>query len=132
MEGRQIQRLNSTINLAPQGPFSSYLKENGSGLYARSNSLPSRPHPVILRCNEHLDRLRASQEAPTSSSFLSKKLQGLRDLQDCVEKLVLLPQTQEAHLQEFQVEILDGSFRLLDVFIAAKDGLFHTKECTRA
>ena len=101
-----------------------------SNLHARSNSLPSRPHPLILKCNEHLDSLRAS-----SSSLLSHKLGGLQDLIECVEKLVQLPLTQHALLHERQEnwvdELLDGSLRLLDVCTAAKDALLHTKECTR-
>ncbi|KAI4295508.1 hypothetical protein L6164_035550 [Bauhinia variegata] len=98
--------------------------------HARSNSLPSRPHPLVLQCNEHLDRLRASHETSTSSS-LRHKLQGLQDLHDCIEKLVQLPNTQESLLQECQDELLDGSLRLLDVCTTAKDSLLHTKECTR-
>ncbi|KAI4298327.1 hypothetical protein L6164_031901 [Bauhinia variegata] len=101
-----------------------------SSFHARSNSLPSRPHPLFLQCNEHLDRLRASQETSTSSS-LTHKLQGLQDLHDCIEKLVQLPLTQESLLQECQDEILDGSLRLLDVCTTAKDSLLHTKECAR-
>ncbi|KAJ1428194.1 hypothetical protein SESBI_09200 [Sesbania bispinosa] len=107
-----------------------------SNFHARSNSLPSRPHPIILQCNEHLDWLiRSSQETSSSSSLLSHKLGGLQDLLECVEKLVQLPLTQEALLHEPQEswvdELLDGSLRLLDVCTAAKDSLLHTKECMR-
>ncbi|XP_057456423.1 uncharacterized protein LOC130747490 [Lotus japonicus] len=103
-----------------------------SSFHARSNSFPSRPHPLILQCNEHLDRLRASQET-SSSSLLSHKLGGLRDLHDCVENLIQLPLTQEAVLHEKNCvnELLDGSLRLLDMCTTAKDSLLHTKECTR-
>ncbi|KAK7351857.1 hypothetical protein VNO77_11600 [Canavalia gladiata] len=106
-----------------------------SHFHGRSNSLPSRPHPLILRCNEHLDNLRASNEASTSSSQLSHKIGGLQDLIECVEKLVQLPLTQHALLHECQENwvdgLLDGSLRLLDVCTAAKDALLHTKECIR-
>ncbi|KAJ1393646.1 hypothetical protein SESBI_34830 [Sesbania bispinosa] len=106
-----------------------------SNFHARSNSLPSRPHPIILQCNEHLDRLRSSHETSSSSSLLSHKLGGLQDLHECVEKLVQLPLTQEALLHEPQEswvdELLYGSLRLLDVCTAAKDSLLHTKECMR-
>ncbi|XP_061353930.1 uncharacterized protein LOC133298616 [Gastrolobium bilobum] len=106
-----------------------------SHFHARSNSLPSGPHPLILQCNEHLDRLRASNETSSSSSFLSHKLEGLQDLHECVEKLVQLPLTQEALLHEpkesWVEELLDGSLRLLDVCTSAKDSLLHTKECMR-
>jgi hypothetical protein len=99
--------------------------------HVRSNSLPSRPHPLILECNEHLCRL----EASASSSSLSCKLVGLQDLHDCVEKLLQLPQMQHALVErcngKWVEELLDGSLRLLDVCSAAKDALIHTKECAR-
>ncbi|KAK7312326.1 hypothetical protein VNO77_36104 [Canavalia gladiata] len=103
--------------------------------HARSNSVPSTPHPVILQCNEHLARLGGSSDATSSSSLLSHKLRGLQDLHNCIEKLVQLPVTQEALVHEHQEkwvnELLDGSLRLLDTCTATKDALLHTKECTR-
>ncbi|KAG6687198.1 hypothetical protein I3842_11G058500 [Carya illinoinensis] len=88
-------------------------------------SLPSRPHPVILQCNEHLCRVVASDTTSSSpSSALRSKLSCLQDLHECVEKLLLLPQTQQAIL-------FDRSLRLLDACTATKDAVIHTKECTR-
>ncbi|XP_057456426.1 uncharacterized protein LOC130747493 [Lotus japonicus] len=106
-----------------------------TSFHARSNSLPSRPHPIVLQCDEHLDRLRSSNETSSSSS-LSHKLGALQDLHECVEKLVQLPLTQETLLHEPQEscvndELLYGSLRLLDVCTTAKDSLLHTKECMR-
>ncbi|XP_027356715.1 uncharacterized protein LOC113866029 [Abrus precatorius] len=102
--------------------------------HARSNSLPSKPHPIIIQCNEHLARLGA-YDASSSSSLLRQKLTSLQDLHDCIEKLVQLPLTQEALVQERQEkwvdDLLDGSLRLLDACTATKDALLHTKECTR-
>ncbi|XP_072086592.1 uncharacterized protein [Arachis hypogaea] len=107
-----------------------------SNFHARSNSLPSRPHPLILQCNEHLERLRSSNEtSSSSSSSLRYKLGALQDLHECVENLVQLPLTQDTLLHEPQEncvdELLDGSLRLLDVCTSAKDSLLHTKECIR-
>lgn len=104
--------------------------------HARSNSLPSKPHPIILQCNEHLDNLGGtSSEAISSSSLLSQKLNGLHELHNCAENLVQLPLTQEALIKERQEkwvdELLEGSLRLLDTCTATKDALLHTKECTR-
>jgi hypothetical protein len=103
--------------------------------HARSNSLPSRPHPLILQCNEHLCRFEASDAASSSSSSLSCKLIGLQDLHDSVERLLQLPQMQHAFVQRcherWVEELLDGSLRLLDMCSAAKDALIHTKECAR-
>ncbi|KAK4284742.1 hypothetical protein QN277_001530 [Acacia crassicarpa] len=102
--------------------------------HVRSTSLPSKPHPVILQCNEHLSRFGAS-EATLSSSLLSLKLNNLRDLHDSIEKLVQLPLIQEAlvreHHEKWVNELLDGSLRVLDTCSSAKDALLHTKECTR-
>jgi len=101
--------------------------------HARSNSLPSKPHPLILQCNEHLARLGACETI--SSSLLGQNLTSLLDLQECIEKLVQLPLTQEALVQERQEkwvdDLLDGSLRLLDACTETKDALLHTKECTR-
>ncbi|XP_028767884.1 uncharacterized protein LOC114743461 [Neltuma alba] len=102
--------------------------------HIRSNSLPLKPHPVVLQCNEHLSRFGAS-DATLSSSLLSLKLNNLQDLHDSIEKLVQLPLTQEALVREHQEkwlnELLDGSLRVLDACTSAKDALLHTKECTR-
>ncbi|KAG8474290.1 hypothetical protein CXB51_034139 [Gossypium anomalum] len=56
----------------------------------RSNSFPrsSRQHPLATEVNEHLNRLRASKEASTSSSSISHKLNGFQDLYDCVVKFL--------------------------------------------
>ncbi|BAT77499.1 hypothetical protein LR48_Vigan04g252500 [Vigna angularis] len=101
--------------------------------HARSNSLPSKPHPLILQCNEHLARLGAYETI--SSSLLGQNLTSLLDLHECIEKLVQLPLTQEALVQERQEkwvdDLLDGSLRLLDACTETKDALLHTKECTR-
>lgn len=104
--------------------------------HARSNSLPSKPHPIILQCNEHLARLGGENSYSTSSSIvLSQKLNTLQDLHICIEKLIQLPLTQEALVKESQEkwvdELLEGSLRLLDTCTATKDALLHTKECAR-
>ncbi|KAE9620373.1 hypothetical protein Lalb_Chr01g0002431 [Lupinus albus] len=103
--------------------------------HARSNSLPSKPHPIILQCNEYLARLEGASSDAISSLLLTHKLNGLQDLHNCVEKLVQLPLTQEALIHQSQEkwveELLDGSLRLLDTCSATKDALIHTKECTR-
>ncbi|TQE01755.1 hypothetical protein C1H46_012699 [Malus baccata] len=54
--------------------------------HTRSNSFPSRRHPIIQEIDEHLCRLRSSKDTSTSSSSISHKLSGLQDLHDCVEK----------------------------------------------
>ncbi|CAK8569261.1 unnamed protein product [Lathyrus sativus] len=107
-----------------------------SNFHGRSISLPSRPHPLILKCNQHLETLLSSSNETSSSSLIFHKIDGLRDLIESVENLIQLPLTQDAlihdQLQENRVNnLLDGFLRLLDVCSAAKDAVIHTKECTR-
>ncbi|XP_038998002.1 uncharacterized protein LOC120123077 [Hibiscus syriacus] len=100
--------------------------------HARSNSLPSRQHPVTSQIDESLNRLRASQSASTSSS-IGHQLNCLQDLYDSVDKLLQLPLAQQSLAKEQQTELieqlLDGSLMLLDVCGTARDALFQTKEC---
>ncbi|XP_024163506.1 uncharacterized protein LOC112170443 [Rosa chinensis] len=101
--------------------------------HTRSNSFPSRPHPIIQEVDDHLCRLRSSEATSTSSSSVSHKLSDLHDLHDCVDRLLQLPLTQQALAQEqhqkWANELLDGSIRLLDVCSVAKDALSQAKEC---
>ncbi|PQQ02580.1 uncharacterized protein Pyn_05911 [Prunus yedoensis var. nudiflora] len=104
--------------------------------HTRSNSFPSRPHPIVQEVEEHLCRLRSSEATSTSSSpSISHKLSGLQELHDCVDRLLQLPLTQQALAQEqnekWANEILDGSLRLLDVCSSAKDVILQTKECVQ-
>ena len=102
--------------------------------HTRSNSLPTRTHPLISEFNDQLSKLRDFEESSPSSTLICQKLNGLQDLHDCVDKLLLLPFTQalakEQHRKWFH-EMLDGSLTLLDVCGTAIDALLKTKECTR-
>ncbi|XP_062120248.1 uncharacterized protein LOC133834573 [Humulus lupulus] len=104
-----------------------------SQYHIRSNSFPTRPHPLLQQCDEHLCRLGAADA--TSSTTVSQKLSGLEDLHDSVEKLFQLPLTQQAFVQGRQEkwvdELVEGSLRILDMCSAAKDAVLHTKECAR-
>ncbi|PQP91637.1 uncharacterized protein Pyn_25283 [Prunus yedoensis var. nudiflora] len=103
--------------------------------HTRSNSFPSRPHPVLQEVDELLCRLRSSEATSASSSSISHKLSGLQDLHDCVDRLLQLPLTQQALAQvqneKWANELLDGSLRLLDVSSSAKDAILQTKECVQ-
>ncbi|TYI49512.1 hypothetical protein E1A91_D12G040300v1, partial [Gossypium mustelinum] len=96
----------------------------------RSNNFPrsSRQHPLATDVNEHLNRLRASKEASTSSSSISHKLNGFQDLYDCVVKFLQLPLSHHALAHECTDELLDGSLRLLDLCSTAKDIVLQIKE----
>ncbi|PPS11678.1 hypothetical protein GOBAR_AA08974 [Gossypium barbadense] len=75
----------------------------------RSNSFPrsSRQHPLAIEVNEHLNSLRASKEASTSSSSISHKLNSFQDLYDCVVKFLQLPLSHHALAHECVDELLD-------------------------
>ncbi|KAB1216887.1 hypothetical protein CJ030_MR4G014273 [Morella rubra] len=99
--------------------------------HARSNSFPTRTHPLISEFNEQLSRLRDSEEPSSSSASISKNLNGLQDLHECVDKLLLLPFSQAVAREQQEKwfnELLDGSLRLLDVCNVARDALLQTKE----
>ncbi|XP_022748870.1 uncharacterized protein LOC111298421 [Durio zibethinus] len=102
--------------------------------HSRSNSLPSREHPITSQIDENLNRLRASKSASTSSS-IGHKLNGLQDLHEYVDTLLQLPLTQQALAQKQQwqwvEELLDASLMLLDACSTAKDALLQTKEGTQ-
>ncbi|PPS15151.1 hypothetical protein GOBAR_AA05436 [Gossypium barbadense] len=70
--------------------------------HARSNSLPSRQHPINSQIDDNLNQLRASQSASTSSS-IGHNLSGLQDLHEFVDVLLQFPLTQQA-LQREMVE----------------------------
>ncbi|KAK8607088.1 hypothetical protein V6N13_052835 [Hibiscus sabdariffa] len=102
--------------------------------HARSNSLPSRQHPITSQIDENLNRLRTSQLASTSSS-IGHQFNCLQDLYESVDMLLHLPLAQQSIAQEQQrklvEQLLDGSLVLLDVCGTAKDALSQTKECTQ-
>ncbi|XVE48752.1 hypothetical protein DITRI_Ditri01bG0027400 [Diplodiscus trichospermus] len=106
-----------------------------SNFHARSNSLPSRPHPLIPQIDEHLCRLKSNEAASSSSSSMVEKLSGLGDLYELVDSLLQLPLTQKSlaqHCNDNQVnELLNGSLRLLDVCGVTKDALLQAKEDTQ-
>ncbi|KAE8687057.1 GBGE184-like protein [Hibiscus syriacus] len=99
-----------------------------SSFHARSNSLPSTPHPLIPQVEEHLCRLK-SNEAATSSSSITDKSNSLRDLYELVDGWLQLPSTQNSLVKNSNDnQLLNGSLRLLDVCGLAKDALLQVKE----
>ena len=96
-----------------------------TSFHVRSNSLPSRPHPLVSEVEENICRLRSSQAASTTSS-ISDNLRKLQDLHDSVDKLFQLPLNLQDH--KFLNQLLDGSLRLLDLCNTAKDSLSQMKE----
>ena len=108
-----------------------------SSLHIRSNSLPSAPHPLVSQCEEHLQRLKDSEATSSTSpsSLVSHKLNGLLDLHECTDKLLQLPIKQQALAGECSEkcvdDLLEGSMKILDICITAKDCLLTSKESVR-
>ncbi|KAF8405515.1 hypothetical protein HHK36_010422 [Tetracentron sinense] len=111
--------------------MAAYPLNTRSPYHARSISLPSRSHPLTLRVEEQLHRLRAS-EATASSSSICRTLDGLKELYDSVGDLLQLPLTQQAlapqRHEKWIDEVLDGSVMLLDVCGITRDVLLQMKE----
>ncbi|KAI5647733.1 hypothetical protein M9H77_33738 [Catharanthus roseus] len=102
--------------------------------YVRSISLPSRSHPLVPQFEEYLNRVQSSEGTSISSSSISQRLEGLKELYDCVDGIFVLSSTQKALSQDSQNremvnELLDGLLRLLDLCAAAKETLSTVKTC---
>ncbi|OWM80486.1 uncharacterized protein LOC116195268 [Punica granatum] len=101
--------------------------------HSRSNSLPSRPHPIASQLEDNLQRIRISSEVTClSSSSVTQKLNGLQDLHECVDELLSLPLVQQVFTQQSHKrwidELLDGSMRVLDLCSTAKNSLLQMRE----
>ncbi|KAA8528810.1 hypothetical protein F0562_036165 [Nyssa sinensis] len=96
---------------------------------ARSNSLPSTFHPLIVSVEDHLYRLKASE---AKSSSICGNLSSLKDFLEHINDLVQLPRTQEPLSRErcdrWIEEVLDGSLVMLDACGTARDVLLLMKE----
>ncbi|KAL2944806.1 Ribosomal RNA small subunit methyltransferase H [Bienertia sinuspersici] len=79
---------------------------------------------TVDQLDEQLSRLRSSQTASTSS--LTSKLMGLRDVYKSVDEFLQLPQNQIT--QSELEEVLDGSLRLLDICSTSQDVLIQSTE----
>ncbi|KAF7840976.1 uncharacterized protein G2W53_003274 [Senna tora] len=100
-------------------------------MHIRSNSFPPTTHPLISQFEEHLNRLKSS-EAASSSSSITKRLGDLQDLYESTEKLLQLSTIQH-HLARERSEksiqkMLEGSLVLLDICSMFKDCLARSKD----
>ncbi|PON60576.1 hypothetical protein PanWU01x14_151880 [Parasponia andersonii] len=100
--------------------------------HARLNSLPSISHPLVEGIEEQLSRLRASSEAATSSS-LCHRSSSLKDLYESLDDFLRLRHTKQALVREENnkcvQQVLDGSFRLVDVCGTTRDAFSQMKQC---
>ncbi|KAI5590176.1 hypothetical protein BDE02_05G212200 [Populus trichocarpa] len=105
---------------------------NKSTFHLRSNSLPSKNHPLTEGVEEQLSRLRESE---ATSSSVSYKLSALKDLHDSFDDLLHFPLIQQAlsneHYSKCIEESLERSIRLLDVCGTTRDVFSQMKECVQ-
>ncbi|XVE67277.1 hypothetical protein DITRI_Ditri08aG0147700 [Diplodiscus trichospermus] len=103
--------------------------------HSRSNSLPSRQHPITSQFDEILKRLRASEAASTSSS-IGHNLNGFQDLHEYVDLLLQLPLIRQDLAQEpnrkWVEELLDGSLMLLEGCFVADKRVYSTTSISYA
>ncbi|KAL2468126.1 hypothetical protein Fot_51651 [Forsythia ovata] len=97
--------------------------------HVRSNSLPSKSHPVIANVEDHICRLKSSQEASVSASSIFTHLASLTDLHEDINNLVQLQSAQQDLANKnWASELLDGSLKLVDICGIARDVIFLMKE----
>ncbi|KAL6844897.1 hypothetical protein ACP4OV_025556 [Aristida adscensionis] len=104
--------------------------------HLRSISLPTRPHSLVLKVEQDLDRLRSNVSSPSpSAQTMCSWLGELSDLYEYVEEIIRLPNNWEAlRLPPHRVAVeaeLEGSVMLLDMCGVVRDGLGAAKEHVR-
>ncbi|XP_051123865.1 uncharacterized protein LOC127246489 [Andrographis paniculata] len=97
-------------------------------LHIRSNSLPSKSHPVLNNVEDLLCRLKSSEETSTS---VCADLANLRCLHEGIENMIQMPSIQQALAAEdnekWTNELLEESLQLMDLCGFARDVLSLSK-----
>ncbi|XP_051123974.1 uncharacterized protein LOC127246573 [Andrographis paniculata] len=95
--------------------------------HVRSNSLPSKSHPLVNHVEDHLQRLKSSEETSTSGTSVSARLASLRELHEGVENLMQMSSIQQALAAEgsekWTNELLEQSLGLVDLCGFAREVL---------
>ncbi|KAJ8461577.1 hypothetical protein OPV22_034503 [Ensete ventricosum] len=102
--------------------------------HVRSISMPSRDHPLKLRVEEEMQKLKSLvAHSSLSAQIICEGLRALGGLYECIEELLQLPTSKYSDVQEKEsVEVeLDGSVRLLDLLGIMRDCMMTTKEQIR-
>ncbi|URE17370.1 hypothetical protein MUK42_13496 [Musa troglodytarum] len=93
--------------------------------------MPSRDHPLKLRVEEEMQKLKSSvAQSCLSAQIICEGLRALGGLYECIEELLHFPTSTYSNIQEkesAEVE-LDGSVRLLDLLGIMRDCMMTTKE----
>ncbi|XP_015884096.3 uncharacterized protein LOC107419797 [Ziziphus jujuba] len=115
--GRSLSFPNKNPNRPSKPPISHHI---------RSISLPCRSHPLISQLKDGISELHSWASKPDTSrtsAWLCGGLSRLKDVHNCLDDILQLPQTQESlrrqpHLVE---KVLEDFLRLVDVY-----GIFQT------
>ncbi|KAL0360428.1 UNVERIFIED_CONTAM: hypothetical protein Sradi_3727300 [Sesamum radiatum] len=102
-----------------------------ANLHVRSNSLPSKSHPIVTDVEDQLCRLRSSEGTSTSATSVTANLASLRDLHEGINNLIQMLSTQQALCHEksekWTNKLLEESLGLVDLCGFARDVLSLTK-----
>ncbi|KAG6413567.1 hypothetical protein SASPL_126281 [Salvia splendens] len=95
--------------------------------HGRSLSLPSSSHPAVSQFDESLSRLRSSEATCSSLSSFNARINGLRNLYESIDDLLLL-----SHIQQtVSEECVDDFIRLLDACSSVRDLISLAKQDIR-
>ncbi|KAL0314463.1 UNVERIFIED_CONTAM: hypothetical protein Sangu_2290700 [Sesamum angustifolium] len=102
-----------------------------ANLHVRSNSLPSKSHPIVNDVEDQLCRLRSSEGTSTSATSVNANLASLRDLHEGISNMIQMPSTQQAlcheNSEKWANKLLEESLGLVDLCGFARDVLSLTK-----
>ncbi|KAL1554503.1 hypothetical protein AAHA92_15057 [Salvia divinorum] len=95
--------------------------------HGRSLSFPSSSHPTISHFDDNLSRLRSSEAACSSLSSINATMNGLKNLYESIDDLLLSPHIQQIVSEEW----VDDFIRLLDACSSVKDLISLAKQDLR-
>ncbi|KAL0314450.1 UNVERIFIED_CONTAM: hypothetical protein Sangu_2289400 [Sesamum angustifolium] len=102
-----------------------------ANLHVRSNSLPSKSHPIVTDVEDQLCRLRSSEGTSTSATSVTANLASLRELHEGINNLIRMLSTQQAlcheNSEKWTNKLLEESLGLVDLCGFARDVLSLTK-----
>ncbi|XP_073120974.1 uncharacterized protein [Henckelia pumila] len=103
-----------------------------ANFHSRSNSFPSKSHPVMDEIQDHLRRLKASEATSITAKSVNSDLVSLVDLHEGVQNLIQIPSIQQVLSHEqcgtWINEILEGSLSLVDLCGFSRDVCCSMKE----
>ncbi|PIN10495.1 hypothetical protein CDL12_16917 [Handroanthus impetiginosus] len=99
--------------------------------HGRSLSFPSKLNPTTSHFEENLSIVKGSEALCSSFSSMKNRVNGLKNLYNNIDDLLLLPHIQQIISLECESkwvhQVSDGYIRLLDVSVTAKDLFSQTK-----